>query len=85
VLRREIVTRTSAMPRTRGLSLRLSYDRQRVENVADHKDSPYAGLNEIQDQREGGRYELRIRELSAVFGGNWASLRMWRTVSNGSE
>ena len=63
----------------RGLSLRLSYYRQRVENVADLKDSPYAGLNEIQEQREGGRYELRINELNTVFGGNWASLRMWRT------
>jgi hypothetical protein len=63
----------------RGLSLRLSYYRQRVENVADLKDSLYAGLNEIQEQREGGRYELRIRELNAVFGGSWASLRVWRT------
>ncbi|KXB32055.1 hypothetical protein AT959_03060 [Dechloromonas denitrificans] len=63
----------------RGLSLRLSYYRQRVENVADLKDSPYAGLNEFQEQREGGRYELRIKELNAVFGGSWASFRMWRT------
>ena len=63
----------------RGLSLRLSYYRQRVENVADLKASPYADLTEIQEQREGGRYELRIKELNAVFGGNWASLRVWRT------
>jgi hypothetical protein len=63
----------------RGLSLRLSYYRQRVENVASLKDSPYAGLNEIQEQREGGRYELRIKELDAVFGGSWALFRMWRT------
>jgi hypothetical protein len=63
----------------RGLSLRLSYYRQRVENVADLKDSPYAGLTEIQEQREGGRYELRIRDLNAVFGGSWASFRVWRT------
>lgn len=63
----------------RGLSLRLSYYRQRVENVADLKDSPYAGLSEIQEQREGGRYELRIKELNSVFGGSWASFRMWRT------
>lgn len=63
----------------RGLSLRLSYYRQRVENVADLKDSPYAGLNEFQERREGGRYELRIKELNAVFGGSWASFRMWRT------
>lgn len=63
----------------RGLSLRLSYYRQRVENVASFKDSSYASLTEIQTHREGGRYELRIRELDAVFGGNWASLRVWRT------
>jgi len=63
----------------RGLSLRLSYYRQRVENVVDLKESPYAGLKEIQEQREGGRYELRIKELNAVFGGSWASFRVWRT------
>lgn len=63
----------------RGLSLRLSYYRQRIENVADLRDSPYANLNEVQEQREGGRYELRIRELNTVFGGSWSSLRMWRT------
>jgi hypothetical protein len=69
----------------RGLSLRLSHYRQRVENVADLKDSPYAGLNEFEEQREGGRYELRIKELNAVFGGSWASLRMWRTDVDGDE
>lgn len=63
----------------RGLSLRLSYYRQRVENVTDLKASPYAGLTEIQEQREGGRYELRIKELNEVFGGSWASFRVWRT------
>ncbi len=63
----------------RGLSLRLSYYRQRVENVADIQDSPYANLKEIQEQREAGRYELRIKELNEVFGGSWASVRMWRT------
>ncbi|MBE7373218.1 hypothetical protein [Pseudomonas lopnurensis] len=63
----------------RGLSLRLSYYRQRVENVADLKDSPYASLTEIQEEREGGRYDLRIKALNAVFGGSWASFRVWRT------
>lgn len=63
----------------RGLTLRLSYYRQRVENVDNLKNSPYSNLSEVQDQREGGRYELRIRELNSVFGGSWASLRMWRT------
>lgn len=69
----------------RGLSLRLSYYRQRVENVADLKDSPYASLLEIQEQREGGRYELRIKELNAVFGGSWASFRVWRTDVDAEE
>lgn len=69
----------------RDLSLRLCYYRQRIENVADLKDSPYAGLNEIQEQREGGRYELRIKELDDVFGGSWASFRIWRTDVDGEE
>ena len=69
----------------RGLSLRLSYYRQRVENVADLKDSLYNGLDGIQEQREGGRYELRIRKLNAVFGGSWASMRVWRTDVDGEE
>lgn len=69
----------------RGLSLRLSYYRQRVENVADLKDSLYNGLDEIQEQLEGGRYELRIRKLNAVFGGSWASMRVWRTDVDGEE
>lgn len=69
----------------RGLSLRLSYYRQRVENIADLKGSLYAGLNEIQEQHEDGRYELRIRELNDVFGGRWSSLRMWRTDVDGEE
>ncbi len=69
----------------RGLSLRLSYYRQRVENVANLKDSPYASLTEIREEREGGRYELRIKELNAVFGGSWASFRMWRTDVDAEE
>lgn len=63
----------------RDLSLRLSYYRQRVENVADLKDSPYSSLKEIQEQREGGRFELRVKELDDVFGGSWVSHRVWRT------
>jgi hypothetical protein len=69
----------------RGLSLRLSYYRQRVENVANLKDSPYAGLTEIREQREGGKYELRIKALNAVFGGSWALFRMWRTDVDDQE
>ena len=62
----------------RDVSLRLSYYRQRVENVADFNTSPYARLNQVQDQREGGRYVLRIKELSEVFGGSWVSVRVSR-------
>jgi hypothetical protein len=69
----------------RDLFLRLSYYRQRVENVADLNGSPYAGLKEIQEQREGGRYELRIKALNVVFGGSWASFRVWRTDVDGEE
>ena len=63
----------------RGLSLRLSYYRQRVENVAALEESDYAGLNDQDERRDGGRFELLIRSLNAVFGGSWASFRVWRT------
>lgn len=63
----------------RNLSLRLSYYRQRVENVAELEGSAYANLANRQEQRDGGRYELLIRSLNDVFGGSWASLRVWRT------
>jgi hypothetical protein len=62
----------------RGLSLRLSYYRQRVENVAVLEQSPYAGLVERHEQRDGGRFELRVGSLSAIFGGTWAAFRVWR-------
>ncbi|WDL20012.1 hypothetical protein JH268_20615 [Xanthomonas campestris pv. campestris] len=63
----------------RGLSLRLSYYRQRIENIPSLKGSDYEGLVEIEEQRDGGRFELRLRELENVFGGSWASFRVWRT------
>ncbi|MBU6510299.1 MAG: hypothetical protein KGJ20_03375 [Gammaproteobacteria bacterium] len=63
----------------RGLSLRLSYYRQRVENVVALEESGYAGLSDRKEQRDGGRFELRIRSLNDVFGGSWASIRVWRT------
>lgn len=63
----------------RRLSLRLSYYRQRVENVAALADSDYAELNDQQERRDDGRFELRIRNLNDVFGGRWASFRIWRT------
>lgn len=63
----------------RDLSLRLSYFRQRVENVAALAESGYAELTDRKEQRDGGRFELRIRGLNDVFGGSWASFRVWRT------
>ncbi|WP_213194051.1 hypothetical protein [Klebsiella aerogenes] len=63
----------------RNLSLRLSYYRQRVENVASFETSEYAELDSHKEQRDGGRYELLIREINDVFGGSWALFRTWRT------
>ena len=63
----------------RNLSLRLSYYRQRVENVATLEGSAYGNLTNQQEQRDGGRFELRIRSLDDVYGGSWASFRVWRT------
>ncbi len=63
----------------RNLSLRLSYYRQRVENVAALESSVYANLSNQQETRDNGRFELRIRTLEDIFGGSWASFRVWRT------
>jgi hypothetical protein len=63
----------------RGLSLRLSYYRQRVEIVDTLEGSPYANLKNHQEQRDGGRFELLIRSLDNVYGGSWTSFRVWRT------
>lgn len=63
----------------RNLSLKLSYYRQRVENVPTLEDSEYVGLEDHQEERDGGRYELLIRNLNDVFGGSWAMFRAWRT------
>lgn len=63
----------------RNLALRLSYFRQRVENVASLEGTEYEGLESHEDDRDGGRFELLIRSLNDVYGGNWASLRVWRT------
>ena len=62
----------------RNLSLRLSYYRERVENVAALEGSAYENL-EDREERNGGRFELRVRSLDDVFGGSWASFRAWRT------
>lgn len=63
----------------RNLSLRLSYYRQRVENVASLETSKYANLESHKESRDGGQYELFIREINDVFGGSWAMFRAWRT------
>lgn len=63
----------------RGLALRLSYYRQRVENVATLKGTEYEGLESHEEVRDGGRFELLIRNNKEVFGGSWASFRVWRT------
>jgi len=63
----------------RNLSLRLSYYRQRVENVASLEGSDYVNLKKHQEARDGGRFELRINSVNKVFGGSWASFRAWRT------
>lgn len=63
----------------RGLSLRLSYYRQRVENVFKIEDSSYVGLENFREQRDEGEFELLIRDLENIYGGGWASFRVWRT------
>src|SRR5690554_52602 len=63
----------------RNLALRLSYYRQRVENVTALETSHYVGLESHQEERDGGRYELLIRDINDVFGGSWAMFRAWRT------
>lgn len=63
----------------RNLALRLSYYRQRVENVASLETSDYAGIESHQEERDGGRYELLVRDINDVFGGSWAMFRTWRT------
>lgn len=63
----------------RNLSLKLSYYRQRVENVELIENSNYADLTNYSEKRDNGRFELLIRKLEDVYGGNWASFRVWRT------
>jgi hypothetical protein len=69
----------------RNLSLRLSYYRQRVENVAALEGSHYATLENQQEPRDGGRFKLLIRRLNDVYGGSWASFRVWRTDVDSEE
>ena len=63
----------------RNLSLRLSYYRSRVENVSSLEDSNYSNLENMQEERDGGKFKLLIRSLEDVYGGGWALMRTWRT------
>lgn len=63
----------------RNLSLRLSYYRQRVENIESLESSPYSGLKNYEEERDEGRFELLIRDLENVYGGSWSQMRVWRT------
>ncbi|WP_418116144.1 hypothetical protein ABL840_37365 [Variovorax sp. NFACC27] len=64
----------------RNLSLRLSFYRQRVENVPSLDGSNYANLKaHKENERDGGRFQLLIRDINDVFGGSWALFRAWRT------
>lgn len=63
----------------RNLSLRMSYYRQRVENVSQLEGGEYEQLEDKKEQRDGGRYELLIRSLKDVYGGSWSAMRVWRT------
>ncbi len=63
----------------RGLSLRLSYYRQRVENVGHLENTDYNALESADLQRDGGRFKLLVRSIEEIWGGGWAVLRAWRT------
>lgn len=69
----------------RNLSLRLSYYRQRAENVNDLSTSPYFSLQNIEEERDGGRFEILIRNLNDIYGGGWSSFRLWRTDVDESD
>jgi len=63
----------------RNLSLKITYYRQRVENIPSLSNSSYAGLESHSEDRDGGRYELRINDIESIFGGGFAFFRTWRT------
>lgn len=63
----------------RGSSLRVSYYRQRVENVETLDNSAYAGLVSRREPLNGGKFALSVRKLDDVYGGSWAAFRSWRT------
>ncbi len=69
----------------RNLGLRLSYYYQRVENVLDIEKSQYQGLQDLNEERDAGRFEFRVRTVDGIWGGNWFSCRVWRTDCDDEE
>ncbi|XXQ69042.1 hypothetical protein ACKLNO_04055 [Neisseriaceae bacterium B1] len=69
----------------RNLYLKLSYYRQRVENVALLENSPYSGLSNVSEERDNGRFELLIRDLNSVYGGSWHMTRIWNEIDDGTD
>ncbi|UNH37826.1 hypothetical protein [Moellerella wisconsensis] len=63
----------------RNLALKLSYYRQRVENIPCLETSHYADLESFKEERDGGQYSLLIRDINDIFGGSWTMVRTWRT------
>jgi hypothetical protein len=63
----------------RGMSLRMSYYYQRVENVGALEGTDYAGLAKEDGPRDDGRFSLLIRKSDDVWGGTWSMFRAWRT------
>lgn len=70
----------------RNVSLRLSYYRQRIENVPVFGDSVYSNLQPHNEERNNGKFTLKVRNLDDVFGGSWEMHRAWRTdVDEGED
>lgn len=68
----------------RNMNLRLSYYFQRVRNITDEEANSIS-LNETRGNRDGGEFSLSMRTLEAVFGGEWAVFRAWRTDVDDEE
>lgn len=69
----------------RNLALRLSYYRQRIHNVNNISTSVYASLTNQKTHQNGGEFSILIRKLDDIYGGNWESLRVWRTEFDDEE
>lgn len=69
----------------RNLLLRLSYFRQRVENITELNNSDYIGLENIEEKRNNGVFEVLIRKLSDICGGLVSFFRVYRTDIDNEE